>query len=296
MSNPLLVIVGPTASGKTRLAVQLAKKFNGEIVSADSRQVYHGLDIGSGKDRGEYGQVPVHLLDVASPKKTFTVARYQRLATKAIADTIYRGKLPILCGGSGLYVDSITRGLVLPQSKPDATLRKKMQKMSLLQLLAWLKKLDARGFKTIDVKNRRRVERAIETLIHTKQPLSQSRQIRPVPYHLVIIGVDVSREELKKRIAKRLKSRLSHGLIDEVKRLRRQGVSDKRLKGLGLEYAWVSRYLSSGLTRAELEVGLTRAICQFVKRQMTWFRRDKRIIWLKTFTKAVQIIPANWRK
>ncbi len=297
MSNPLLlVIVGSTASGKTRLAVQLAKKCNGEIVSADSRQVYCGLDIGSGKDKSEYGRVPVHLLDVASLKRTFTVARYQRLATKAIADIIRQGKLPILCGGSGLYIDSITKGLVLPASKPDAVLRKKMRAMSLPKLATRLKRLDARGYKTIDVKNRRRVERAIETLIHTKRPLSQSRQLRPVPYRLLIIGLNVPREELKKRIANRLKTRLRHGLIKEVRQLQRQGISDKRLQNLGLEYAWVSRYLAGKLTRKELESGLTRAICQFAKRQMTWFRRDKRINWIKTFAAAVRIIPANWRK
>jgi tRNA dimethylallyltransferase len=277
----LLVIVGPTASGKTKLAVQLAKKLNGEIVSADSRQVYRGLDIGSGKDRASYGKVPVHMLDVASPKRTFTVSLYQSLATAAIADIVGRGKLPIMVGGSGLYVDSVTKGLVLPQSKPDQKLRKKLASKSLPQLLALLKKLDSDAFDAIDRKNRRRVERAIETLVHTGQPLSASRQSKPVPYQVETIGISVPVDELKRRIIKRLKSRLNKGLVEEVKRLKRQGISDKRLMNLGLEYSWVNRYIIGELSKRELMDGLTHAICQFAKRQMTWFKRDKRIKWIQ---------------
>lgn len=276
---PLLAIVGPTASGKTRLAVLLAELLDGEIVSADSRQVYRGLDIGSGKDRHEYGDVPVHLLDVASPSRTFTVAQYQRLATKAIADIHRRGKLPILVGGSGLYVDSIIRGLGIPASKPDAALRRKLAARTLPQLLAQLKRLDPRAYASIDRKNRRRVERAIETVRHTGKPLAESRKLNPVPYRVVTVGIAVPLDQLKLRIQRRLKDRLKQGLVAEVRGLRRT-ISDRRLTSFGLEYAWVTRYLSGELTRSELEIGLARAIYQFSRRQMTWFRRNPNIRWL----------------
>lgn len=277
---PLLAIVGPTASGKTKLAVLLAELLGGEIVSADSRQVYRGLDIGSGKDRAEYGDVPVHMLDVASPKRIFTVAQFQRLATAAIADIHRRGKLPILCGGSGLYVDSIIRGLVIPESKPDLMLRRQLARKTLPQLLDQLRRLDRRAYASIDRKNRRRVERALETLIHTGKPLAQSRKLKPVPYRVVTIGILVPLDELKHRIERRLTERLKRGLVGEVSNLRRRGVSDRRLTALGLEYAWVGRYLRSELTRPELETRLAHDIYQFARRQMTWFRRNPDIRWI----------------
>jgi tRNA dimethylallyltransferase len=276
----LLVIVGPTASGKTRLAVEIARLLGGEIVSADSRQVYKGLDIGSGKDRSSYGRVPVHLLDVASPRRVFTVAQYQRLARRAIADIHRRGKLPILCGGSGLYVDSITKGLSLPSSKPDAKLRQRLASRTLPQLLAQLRRLDMSAYKIIDRKNRRRVERAIETLVHTKKPLAESRKLNAIPYRVTTIGLSVPLDKLQGRIKLRLKLRMKQGLVAEVCKLRRQ-LSDRRLISLGLEYAWVTRYLRGELTRAEMETGLARAIYQFARRQMTWFRRDSGISWMK---------------
>lgn len=277
---PLLAVVGPTASGKTKLAVLLAELLDGEVVSADSRQVYRGLDIGSGKDRAEYGKVPVHLLDVASPKRVFTVAQYQKLATAAIADIHRRGKLPILCGGSGLYVDSIIRGLDIPNSKPDAKLRRQLASRTLPQLLAQLRRLDPVAHRAIDRKNRRRVERAIETLIHTGRPLAESRKLNAVPYRVTTIGISVPLDQLKLRIQRRLKDRLKQGLVAEVKLLRESGVSDHRLAALGLEYAWVTRHLRGEVTRAELESGLAHDIYQFARRQMTWFRRNPNIRWM----------------
>ncbi len=276
---PLLAIVGPTATGKTKLAVLLAELLDGEIVSADSRQVYRGLDIGSGKDRAEYGDVPVHLLDVASPRTVFTVARFQRLATAAIADIHRRGKLPILVGGSGLYVDSIIRGLDIPASKPDLMLRRKLARKTLPQLLAQLRQLDPQTYASIDRRNRRRVERALETLIHTGKPLAQSRKLKPIPYCVATIGIAVPLDELKVRIQRRLKERMRAGLVAEVKALRAT-LPDRRLRALGLEYAWVTRYLRGEIGKAELESGLAQAIYQFARRQMTWFRRNSSIRWI----------------
>lgn len=280
----LLAIVGPTASGKTRLGVALAQALDGEIVSADSRQVYRGLDIGSGKDRHEYGDVPVHLLDVASPKRVFTVAQYQKLAARAIDGIHRRGKLPILVGGSGLYVDSIIRGLGIPASKPDPKLRRKLATRTLPQLLAQLKRLDLAAYESIDRKNRRRVERALETILHTGKPLAQSRQIEPVPYRVAAIGIAVPMDQLKLRIQRRLDDRLAHGLIAEVRNLRKSGISNRRLTNLGLEYAWVARFLGGEISRAELRDGLARAIYQFSRRQMTWFRRNPSIVWISRST------------
>ena len=163
MKKNVLVILGTTSSGKTKLAVKLAKKFNGEIISADSRQVYKGMDVGSGKDLLEYGKVPYHLIDVVLPKKEFSVADWQKLAIKAIEDIFSRGKLPIVCGGTGLYVSALVEGYQFPNSLTDLKkIRQKYDKKTLSQLLIELKKIDPATYKIIDKKNRRRVQRAIE--------------------------------------------------------------------------------------------------------------------------------------
>lgn len=289
---PLLVIVGPTASGKTALAVKLAKMFNGEIISADSRQVYKGLDIGSGKDKHLYTYTPIHLLDVISPQGVFTVSQYQRLATKAIKDIHNRGRLPILCGGSGLYINAITMGLKFPASKPDLKLRRALAKKSLPQLLTQLKRLDRKAYQKIDQHNRRRVERALEILLHTKKPLSESRAVTPPPYRILMIGIKVDRDELKKKIIKRLEQRLGEGLIQEVKRFKRI-LSNQRLNSLGLEYAWVNHFLNRQISKQELILGLSGAIANFAKRQMTWFKKDKRIKWVKNLSEAIMLVKKS---
>lgn len=285
---PLLVIIGPTASGKTALAVKLARRFNGEIISADSRQIYRGLDIGSGKDIHLYTYTPKHLLDVVAPQKTFTVSQYQCLATKAIKNIHSRGRLPILCGGSGLYIDAITKGLNFPHSKPDLKLRRTLAKKTLPQLLLQLKKLDSSAYQKIDKHNRRRVERALEILQHTKKPLSESRTATPPPYRILMIGIKVDRDELKKKITKRLQQRLDAGLIQEVKKLKKT-LSDRRLNSLGLEYTWVNRFLNRQISKQELILGLSQAIANFAKRQMTWFKRDKKIKWINNNEQLIRI-------
>lgn len=282
-----MVIVGPTASGKTRLSVQLAKKFNGEIVSADSRQIYKSLDIGSGKDKHLYKNVPVHLLDIASPKRTFTVSQFQKQAFKTIDKIHERNRLPILCGGSGLYIKAVTEGLNFPVSKPDLKLRRKLAKKSLAQLLALLKKKDFKTYSNIDKHNRRRIERALEILIHTKRPLAPTAT--PPPYRMLILGLKTDKDKLKRNISKRLIERLDNGLIAEVKNLKKS-LSDKRLNSLGLEYAWVNKYLNKQINRPQLVSGLSKAIIDFAKRQITWFNKNKQIIWMDGTDTATELV------
>lgn len=288
----LIVILGPTSSGKTRMAVALAKKFNGEIVSADSRQVYRGMDIGTGKDLKEYSRVPYHLIDVALPRTRFSAARYQRLAYRAIKDILRRGKLPILAGGTGLYIQSIVDGTVFPKAKPDPTLRKKFSTYTLAALLRKLKTLDPVTYGRIDKHNRRRVERAVEICLLTGKPLSEQRLKNPPPYDILQIGITLSKEALHKKIDARLRERLKSGLIAEVQRLRKQGLSWKRLDEFGLEYRFVSRFLRGELSLEEMTDELSRAIKNFAKRQMTWFKRDTSILWLSSPREAALRVRA----
>ena len=287
--NKLLVIVGPNASGKSDLAVKLAKKFNGEVVSADSRQVYKGMDIGTGKITKEEMQgIPHHLLDVASPKRRFSVAQFQKKAIETIKKIQKKRKLPILCGGTGFYIQSVVDGIVIPKVKPDWALRKKLEKKSCEQLYQQLKKLDPQRAKTIDKKNKRRLIRAIEIVLKTKKRIPPLK--KKVMFDALIIGIKRDKEELKKRIRKRLLKRLKEGMIEEVKSLHESGVSWKRLEELGLEYRYIAFYLQGKLNYKEMATQLQKAIENYAKRQMTWFKKDKRILWVTTYKEAEKLV------
>jgi tRNA dimethylallyltransferase len=292
--SPLIVILGPTSSGKTRLAVELARKFKGEIISADSRQVYQEMDIGTGKDLEEYGteknRVPYHLIGIVKPTTRFTVARYQKLAYQKIEEILQRGKIPFLVGGTGLYIQAVVDGLVFPKAKGSPSLRKKLAQLSLRQLLQKLKKLDYQTYQTIDKKNRRRIERAIEICLLTGKPFSQQTKKQPPPYHILQIGLKLPKEILHKKIKKRLEKQFKDGLIEEVKKLHQKGTSWKRLKEFGLEYRYVSYYLRGQMSYQEMFAKLYQAIKDFAKRQMTWFKRDKRIHWIKNKKEAITLI------
>ena len=273
----IIVIVGPTTIGKSTLAVDIARRFGGEIVSADSRQVYRGLDLGTGKiTKKEMRDVPHHLLDVASPTQQFSVALYQKLATHAIADIARRDKLPVICGGTGLYIDALVRDIAIPEVPPNKTLRKKLAAKSTVELLEILQKLDPRRAKEIDAQNPVRLVRAIEIarVIGSVPPLQKNS-----PYDCLIIGLDMSDAILKQRIADRLLERLSKGMIAEAKHLHTKGLSWKRMDALGLEYRYLARHLRGELSRTQMIEELGSAIWQYVKRQRTWFRRDKSIQW-----------------
>lgn len=302
----LIVILGPTASGKSELAVKLAKKFNCEVVSADSRQVYKRMDIGTGKitpdtnpapyrRRDSTGQakkkyifthkgIPHYCIDVASPKRKFTVIQYRKLALRAIKNIRKKGKIPILCGGTGFYLQAVIDGITIPEVKPDWKLRKSLEKKTIKELYKILKKLDPRRAKTIEKKNPRRLIRAIE--IAKKIGAVPALKKEPPPYPVLIIGIKKSQEELKKLVNLRLNKRLKKGMITEVKKLKNSGLSWKRLEEFGLEYRWISRYLQNKVSYREMIQQLQKEIERYAKRQMTWFKRDKRIYWIKNYKEA----------
>jgi tRNA dimethylallyltransferase len=276
----LIVIVGPTAVGKSDMAVQVARAFNGEVISADSRQVYKGLDIGSGKiTRSEMKGVPHHLLDVISPKtrKAFTAADFQRLAQEKIEEISNRGKLPIICGGTGFYIQTLIDGTVFPEVLPNPKLRTLLAKKTLSQLQETLKKIDPARFKTIDQQNKVRLIRAIEIA----KALGKVPKLKKTPgaYDPLLIGLTLDPEKLKEKIKKRLDKRFAHGMIKEVRNLHKLGVSWKRLESFGLEYRLISQFLQKKISRKEMTERLEIEIRQFAKRQMVWFKRDTRIKW-----------------
>ncbi|MDD2677907.1 MAG: tRNA (adenosine(37)-N6)-dimethylallyltransferase MiaA [Candidatus Paceibacterota bacterium] len=297
--NKLVVILGPTASGKSDLAIKLAKLFKGEIVSADSRQVYQGMDIGTGKvprdqntkykmqNTGYYSQgVPHYLLDVASPKEYFSAAQYQKLAVKAIKDIQRRNKLPILCGGTGLYISSVIEGWQFPEVPPDKKLRKKLAALPSKKLYLQLKKLSPERAKNIDRNNRRRLIRALEIALTAKSipPLLK----KPPDWDILILGVKKDKETLKALIKKRLNKRLKEGMIEEIKNLKKQKISSKRLFDFGLEYRWINEYLENRITLPEMEKGLYQEIVKFSKRQMTWFKKIKNVYWIRNNKEAIK--------
>lgn len=279
--SSILVIVGQTATGKSALAISLAKKFNGEVVSADSRQVYKGMNIGTGKvTRQEMKGVKHHMLDVADPKpsgaKAYNVAKFQRDTHAVIADILKRGKLPIICGGTGFYIQAIVDNTSLPDVTADATLRKKLGKLSAEKLLPMLKKLDPKRAKRIDPKNKVRVIRAIEIA----QALGKVPAVVSSPlYNSVQIGIRLPDNELRAGIHKRLMNRMKQGMLREAKKLHATGLSWKRMEQLGLEYRYVAFFLQGKIKRDEMLTQLESEIWHYARRQKTWFARDKRIKW-----------------
>jgi tRNA dimethylallyltransferase len=274
----LIVVLGPTATGKSDLAVELAREFNGEIISADSRQVYRGLDIGSGKiTKREMRGVPHHLLDVANPKRPFSVAQYQRLALRAISGITQRGKTPIVCGGTGFYIQSIIENTVLPNVPPNPTLRKELSQKSVRELFTILTTLDPERAQNIDTKNPVRLVRAIEIaslLGHVPKSSTKSSS-----YDVLQIGLTLPPDTLRKKIHLRLQKRLKQGMITEGKHLHKNGLSWKRMRELGLEYRALADFLTHTTTREQMTEKLTTEIYQYTRRQMTWFKRDESIEW-----------------
>lgn len=292
MKNKLVVILGPTASGKTELSIKLAKKFNGEVVSADSRQVYKGLNIGSGKiTKKEMVGIPHYLLDVANPKIRFTVAQYQKLAKKAIEEIQAKNKIPFLVGGTGFYIQSVVDGIVIPEVKPDWELREKLSKKPLSALVKQLAELDPVRAGNIDQNNPRRVLRALEIVLATGKPVPTSSHGEKSNFETLQIGIKKSPTELKNLIHKRLMARLkNNAMINEVKKLHKSGLSWKRLEELGLEYRFVAQYLQNKINYQEMIDKIQLESEHFAKRQMTWFKRDKRIHWITNLKNAGPLI------
>jgi tRNA dimethylallyltransferase len=290
MTRKLIAILGPTASGKTDLSIKLAKKYNGEIISADSRQVYKGMDIGSGKiTKKEMQGIPHYLLDVANPKRKFAVSQYQKLASKAIKNIQNKNKLPILVGGTGFYIQSIVDGVAIPEVKPDWKLRRELEKKSNKEMFFMLKKLDPKRASSIDKQNPRRLIRALEIVIKTKKSVPNLKTKKE--FDVLQIGIKKDFNQLKKLIKKRLIKRLkNNAMINEVKNLRKIGVSFRRLEELGLEYRFVAQYLQNKISYKEMMDKIQIESEHYAKRQMTWFKRDKRIKWVNNQKQAEQII------
>lgn len=281
----MICVLGPTASGKTRYAVELAKELNTlsgitppqesrtEIISADSRQVYRGMSIGTGKDLSEYGEIPYHLIDIADAGEKYNIYEYQQDFSKAYSEITGRNNIPVLCGGSGLYIDAVTKGYSLPCVPPDPELRAELEKETteaLIQRLASMKHLH----NSTDYDTRQRLIRALEIAIHeAEHPASYSIAM---PKRTYFIGTLVSREERNARIDRRLDARIEEGMIEEVESLLESGINAEDLIYYGLEYKFVTLYLTGKLTYAQMREQLAIAIHQFAKRQMTWFRGMER--------------------
>ena len=290
----IIVIVGPTASGKSELAVHLAKRFNGEIISADSRQVYRGLDRGTGKVPGRwqkkaggerfiYKSIPHYCIDTVSPKKQFSVTEFTRDAKNAIEKIRMRGKIPIIAGGAGFWIDAIVYNLNLPEVRPNMKLRKILAQKSAEKLFHFLKKIDSKRASKIDPRNPRRLIRAIEIAYAIgKSPKIKKR----AAYDTLWIGIKTLPDILKLKIKKRLATRLREGMIEEAVLLRKKGLSWKRFYALGLEYRFLADYLQKKMGREELSERLFCAIWHYAKRQMTWFKKNKEIRWVESKKKA----------
>ena len=327
----IIVIVGPTASGKSDLAIGIARKYDGEIISADSRQVYTGMNLGTGKvpkdsssnfqfprprqrlaeggpisnfqsnsksktqNQGYYSNgIKHHLIDAASPKKQFTALDFKKLGTKALFDIARRAKIAIVVGGTGFYIDILLGRMAVAQVPPNKKLRAKLEKQSAEQLFNRLSDLDPQRAESIDRYNKRRLMRALEIILITGKPISEStHNPQSKAYNLLWIGLKP--KNLEKRIKKRLDQRLKIGMVKEVEKLHKQGVDWKRLDAFGLEYRWISRWLiqnakisakggsasgGKGFKNSDEYKNLLRDIIKYSKRQMTWFKRNKEIHWL----------------
>jgi tRNA dimethylallyltransferase len=279
MKQKVIAIVGPTASGKSSLAVALALKFHGEIISADSRQIYKGLNLGTGKiTKQEMMGIPHHLLDIWNPKKAVSVAEFKQKAEEALEEIVTNKKVPVVCGGTGFYIDTFLFNRELPHVEPNVALRKKLEKLPTQTLGEKLLKLDPRRAKEIDLKNRVRIIRAIEIVdaLGVVPPLTDSP-----PYDVLFIGLNPSEQWLKAKIKTRLQERMQKGMVREAQNLHKNGLTYKRMIELGLEYKYLALFLQKKISKEEMITELEKEIWQYSKRQMTWFRKNKSIVWLK---------------
>jgi tRNA dimethylallyltransferase len=295
-TKKLLVIVGPTAAGKSKFAVSLAKKLDGEVVSADSRQVYKGLSIGSGMiTKKEMKGIPHHLLSIVSPKRTFSVTQYQQKARKVISDIQNKDKLPILVGGSPLYIYAVIDGWIIPKVKPNTKLRKELEKHTLEQLFLKLKKLDPKRAQTIEQKNKRRLIRALEIVLSTGKTVPSLKR-DPLPYPVLLLGIQYTEQKLKRDIKERFLRMLKEGFLKEVKELYARGISPRKVKSFGFEYREAVLHLEGKLSRDEMITQVVGETWDFARRQMTWFKKDQRIHWITTSSKAKNITQLFLKK
>lgn len=280
-----IAIVGPTASGKTTRAVQVARHFDGEILSADSRQIYRGMTIGTGKDLDEYGDIPFHLIDICDAGEKYNLHRYLRQFRDCYDDVRGRGKTPVICGGSGMYIENALNGITMPEVEQNPELRKSLEGKTLQELTSILSTYKTLH-NTTDVDTVKRAVRAIEICeYYNRHPEEAAQTVKgnADKINAVVIGVDIPRDARRKRISQRLRARLDEGMVDEVRSLLDSGIPAEDLIYYGLEYKFVTLYITGKLGYEEMVLQLETAIHQFAKRQMTWFRGMEK-----------RGIPINW--
>ena len=275
----IIVILGQTATGKSDFAVQIAREIKGEIISADSRQVYTDMDLGTGKiTKKEMRGIPHHLLDIAKPTKVFSASDFKKHADKKIKEITKRGNIPIVCGGTGFYIDTLLGSATLPEVPPNKILRAELIKKTVGELFVLLQKLDPVRAKTIDAKNPVRLIRAIEIAKALGSvPVAQNRGHE---YEVLKIGLTLPDQILKEKIYARLLSRIKKGMLREIQKLHDNGVTWKRMSDLGLEYRYGALYLQKKISKDEMITKLNTEIWHYAKRQKTWFKRDKDIMWI----------------
>lgn len=306
MRPPLILIVGSTAAGKTELALNLGGRMQAEIVSADSRLFYRGMDIGTAKPtREEMRRVPHHLIDVAEPDETWSLALFQQKATQAIAEIQRRGRLPLLVGGTGQYVRAVTQGWTPPEVKPEDRLRAELERLADSRGKDWLhdklKRLDPEAAENIDMRNLRRTIRALEVVLTTGRRFSEQRAQAESPYQLLTIGINRPRAELYARIDARIEAMFKAGLLEEVRELLRKGYSVDLPSMSGIGYRECCLVLEGKITEEEARVQMRRATRAFVRRQANWFKPDDpEIHWFDAGTrdlaeKIITLIKANVR-
>lgn len=302
----IVVICGPTASGKSAAAIELAREIGGEIISADSRQIFRGLDIGSGKVTKDGSQlsdigfkdtfyskgIRHYLIDVADPEEDFNVSHFKKTAEEAIREIISHGKIPIVCGGTGFWISALVNDFTPPEVVPDLKLRTELEKESVEELFKKLKGLDQERAANIDAKNKVRLIRAIEiakTLGSVPKIRTTEYGMLNMKYDFLQIGIEVPREVLNEKIKKRLEARFKEGMLKEVENLLKDGISPEWLEKIGLEYRWLKRYIQNETSLEEMREKLYFDIIHYAKRQMTWFRRDSSIVWLADYSEIKEV-------
>lgn len=294
MKNKIIVILGPTASGKTDLSLKLAKKFDGQVVSADSRQIYKGMDIGTAKPLDLEG-IPHHLLDIKNPNQNYSVGEYKKDAVKAIKQALKQNKLPFLVGGTGLYIKAVVENLDIPKVEADLRLRQKIEeeikKHGLEHIFEKLVELDPEAAYIVDPKNSRRVIRALEITLLTKKPFSKQRKTNNPLFEVLEIGISFPKEELKKRIDQRVDQMIRDDLVEEVKNLiEKYGANHQAFDAIG--YREIIEYLQNKTTLEQAAEKMKINTWHFAKRQMTWFNKDKKIVWVKNYKEAEKLIQS----
>lgn len=295
MSLPkVLAIVGPTSSGKTALSLELAQQFNGEIINADARQFYRGFDIGTGKPDLKQA-IPHHLFDVLDPAESWSVTEWKKEAEKLIQEIAARGHLPIIVGGTGLYIQSLIDNMEPPAVTPQSELREEISKKSLSELQAWLEEVDPKSALFIDMQNPRRIQRALEVAITTGQSFVDQQSKGEKSVDALQIGIDWPRPLLNERIDAAIDRMLKDGWMEETKRLVEQGIPEDAPAFSSIGYRDILDFLKNKITQSEMVHRIKNATHQYAKRQMTWFKRDPRIKWLSDQSRAKNLVEA-WIK